>query len=288
MKSRMEKYYDENNRYVQKRTNRNSDLYKEISDSDLDDFSMTSNAKVIGENNSNNINIDRLKEILEKNYQRSNKRNRVNLAPKYDETPIELEETREYDINAILEKAREEKEINYERERLKKIRDTQYDILKNLNIDEEEERNKAANKKTKEELLNLINTITENELQKTKMDPLDLLSDLKGHENTTVLGAKEMTEAIQIANQEAETKEKLESLKKAKEELKEEMKDKMDDSFYTNSLSFTQSDFDDFNDLKEDVASNKIILRILIVLVAIAIIIGCIILLNNGLKLGLF
>ena len=288
MKSRMEKYYDENNRYVQKRTNRNSDLYKEIGDSDLDDFSMTSNAKVIGENNSNNINIDRLKEILEKNYQRSNKRNRVNLAPKYDETPIELEETREYDINAILEKAREEKEINYERERLKKIRDTQYDILKNLNIDEEEERNKAANKKTKEELLNLINTITENELQKTKMDPLDLLSDLKGHENTTVLGAKEMTEAIQIANQEAETKEKLESLKKAKEELKEEMKDKMDDSFYTNSLSFTQSDFDDFNDLKEDVASNKIILRILIVLVAIAIIIGCIILLNNGLKLGLF
>ncbi len=288
MKSRMEKYYDENNQYVQRRTSRNSDLYKEISNSDIDDFSMTSNAKVIGENDSNNINIDRLKEILEKNYQRANKRNRVNLAPNYEEIPIELEETREYDINAILEKAREEKEINYERERLKKIRDTQYDILKNLNLDEEEEKNKAAHKKTKEELLNLINTITENELQKTKMDPLDILSDLKGHENTTVLGAKEMTEAIQIANQEAETKEKLESLKKAKEELKAEMKDKMDDSFYTNSLSFTQSDFDDFNDLKEDVASNKIILRILIVLVAIAIIIGCVILLNNGLNLGLF
>ena len=58
--------------------------------------------------------------------------------------------------------------------------------------------------------------------------------------------------------------------------------------YLTNSLSFTQSDFDDFNDLKEDVASNKIILRILIVLVAIAIIIGCVILLNNGLNLGLF
>lgn len=283
MKSRMEKYYDANNEYIHKRTNKNSDLYKTIVNGELDDFNMTSNAKVIGENESNSINVDHLKEILEKNYQHTPRRSGVALAPVVEEEPIELEETREYDINAILEKAREEKEVNYERERLKKVRDTQYDILKNLDIEnEEEEENKAVNKKTKEELLDLINTIAVNEMQNTKMDPLDLLSDLKGSENTSVIGAKEMTEAIEIANKEAEEEEK----KKNKNSEKKE--NKVDESFYTNSLSFSQSDFDDFNDLKEDVASNKIILRILIIIMVIGMIVGTVILVNNILKLGLF
>ena len=47
MKSRMEKYYDENEQYIQKRTNRNSELYKEINNSELSDYNITSNAKVI-------------------------------------------------------------------------------------------------------------------------------------------------------------------------------------------------------------------------------------------------
>ena len=38
------------------------------------------------------------------------------------------------DINSILEAARQEKEVDYEEERLKKVRDTQYDILKNLEL----------------------------------------------------------------------------------------------------------------------------------------------------------
>ena len=43
-----------------------------------------------------------------------------------------------------------------------------------------------------------------------------------------------------------------------------------------------------FNDLKDDVASNRIIIRILIILVVIGIIVGTVILLNGVLKLGLF
>jgi len=177
-----------------------------------------------------------------------------------------------------LKEAREEKEVDYEKERLKKIRDTQYDILKNLDIKEENE-SKAADTKTKEELLNLINTITENELNKTKidneLDPLDILTDLKGDENTVVMGAQELTKTIQLEQNDS-----------PKKEL--DNNSKVEDSFYTNSLSFTQSDFDDFNDLKDDMASNKIVIKVLIVLVVIAIIIGTIVLLNGVLKLGLF
>lgn len=265
MKSRMEKYYDEDTKYIQKRTNRNSNLYKEMSQTELTDFNINNNAKVIGENESNYVNVDKLKEILEKNYHTGKKRSQVKLVPETEEEPIELEQTKEYDINAILEKAREEKEVNYEKERLKKVRDTQYDILKTLNIEEEKRENITTDSKTKEELLQLINTITENELQTSKLDPLDILTDLKGdNSNTVVMGAKETEQATP-----------------PKEE-------KIDDSFYTNSLSFTQSDFDDFNDLKEEVASNKIIIRILIVLLTIGIIVGMIIFLNGFLNLGLF
>lgn len=277
MKSRMEKYYDENETYIQKRTNKNSDLYKEISNNDLSEFNLTSNAKVIGENNSNSVNVDRLKEILEKNYHQTSTRSQIKLAEEVEEEPVEIEQTREYDINTILERARESKEVDYEKERLKRIRDTQYDILKNLDIHKEERENKAADSKTKEELLNLIHTITENELQKTKaeLDPLDLFTDLKGDENTMVMGAQELTKEIQNIPE--------------KESRKEEKKDeKIDNSFYTNSLSFTQSDFDDFNDLKDDVESNRIIIKVLIILVVIALIVGTIVLLNGILNLGLF
>lgn len=286
MKSRSEKYYDEDTKVYQSRTSRNSNLYKEINKSELNDFNIASNAKVIGENDSNSVNVDKLKEILEKNYHDIPKRREVKLVPDVEEPSLELEETKEYDINAILEKAREEKEVDYEKERLKKLRDTQYDILKNLNVEEEPRETKAAGDKTKEELLELINTITENEIHKTKLDPLDILTDLKGEDtNTMVMGANDTTEILKNLVAE-KNEEKIQEPKKTT--TSEEKKDKIDNSFYTNSLSFTQSDFDDFNDLKEDVESHKLLLHIIIIVITIAIIIGIVILLNSVLHLGLF
>ncbi|MCI8575401.1 MAG: hypothetical protein HFI09_02920 [Bacilli bacterium] len=288
MKSRSEKYYDEEKKVYQSRTSRNSNLYKEINKSEINDFNIASNAKVIGENDSNSVNVDKLKEILEKNYHDIPKRREVKLVPETEEPDLELEETREYDINAILEKAREEKEVDYEKERLKKLRDTQYDILKNLNIEEEPKETKAAGDKTKEELLELINTITENELHKTKLDPLDILTDLKGEDtNTMVMGANDTTEILKgLVEENNNEKESKETKKQIVSE--EKKNNKIDNSFYTNSLSFTQSDFDDFNDLKEDVESHKMLLHIIIIVITIAIIVGIIILLNSVLNLGLF
>lgn len=278
MRSRSEKYLDDNSQYTKSRTNRNSSLYKDINNSELDDYSLASNAKVIGENDSNYVNVDKIKEILEKNYHGLPKRREVKLVPEIEEKKIELEQTKEYDINAILEKAREEKEVNYEKERLKKVRDTQYDILKNLDFEEEKELEpKASDSKTKDELLELINTITENELQKTKLDPLDILSDLKGDENTMVLGAKEdLEESMKIFENEKETK---------SYETKEEPKNqKEDNSFYTGNLSFSDSDFDDFDDLKNDISSNRTMLIIIIVILILLAIAGTVIFINSSLN----
>lgn len=286
MKTRVDKYLEENKSYTPKRVSKNTKLYEEIKRGDLENLNIGSNAKIIAENDQQ-INLDKIKEILEKNYNETPKKRSM----KFDipeEEEIELEKTREYDINAILEQAREEKEVDYEKERLKKVRDTQYDILKNLEL---EAKNKAE-ERTKEELLDLINTINLNEVKKKQqnenegisekeekdLDPLDILSDLKGEENTVVAGAKEFTEEMKA----------FETNKwNTKELTKKEEEDSMDNSFYTNSMAFNKKDFADFEDLNDDKNGN-IVIKVLIVIVFLAIIAGLLIFLNEFLNLGWF
>ncbi len=153
------------------------------------------------------------------------------------------------------------------------------------------------------------------------MDPLDLLSDLKGDdENTRVMAAvnldedypdesetsisldellknKEIQEEAKKA-EEAEVEEEEEDTKEIPSKKNEEKKEleltknndivEKDDSFFTNSTKFSQSDFDDFEDLKDDMKASKIIIRILIILLVLAFIAGLVILANNYLDLGLF
>ena len=296
MKTRINKYYDDTPSFAPRRTAKNNELYEEIKKSEIENFDIGSNAKVIG-NNEAQIDINKLKDILEKNYQEVPKRRSLKLdIPEEEE--IEMEKTKEYDINAILEKAREEKEVDYQRERLKKVRDTQYDILKNLEGEQEEPKSKAADERTKEELLDLIQTINLNETQNktikalaeeekeeeieldedtdTELDPLDILNDLRGDENTVVAGAKEFENELKEAQE-----------KKEKEEIAEALDEDVDDSFYTSSMSFNKNDFADFSDLEESKAS-RILIKILIVIVFLAIIAGIVIFLNDFLNLGWF
>lgn len=301
---RMEKYGKENDNteFVPKRSVKNEDLYKNIDSEDLDNFRIESNARVIGESDSN-IDVERIKEILERNYQDIPKRSKISFEEESEPIEEVLERTREYDINTILEKAKEGKEVDYEKDRLKKIRDTQYNILKSLDLDEEEEKKeiKSSTTRTNEEILNLINTITENELIKTtgsdvqseivnitsELDPLDLLTDLKGNENTALLGAENFTKELEtIRNSDVEEEKNQVYIKNHLEQNTElESKTKIDDSFYTKNLMFEKDDFENlYDDEKEFPLWGKIIL----IIVVIAIIVGIIFFLNQFLHLGLF
>ena len=105
MKTRVDKNLNESEQYFPRRVSKNTQLYEEIKNSDLNNLEVATNAKVIGDNNAQ-IDINKIKEILEKNYQDPPKRRSV----KFDlpeEEEIELEKTREYDINTILEHARQ-------------------------------------------------------------------------------------------------------------------------------------------------------------------------------------
>ena len=119
MKTRMEKYYDEENNNVALREKKNMSLYENIDEYEVEDYKIEANATVL-DNNAKNIDVEKIKKILDTKYNRQPKRRSIVLEEEeYQEPDISLDETREYDINAILEKARNEKEVDYEKERLK-------------------------------------------------------------------------------------------------------------------------------------------------------------------------
>ena len=159
------------------------------------------------------------------------------------------------------------------------------------------------------------------------MDPLDLLSDLKGDdENTRVMGAINLDEDYPdesetsisldelLKNKEIQDEIQKEEEEKSEEEVEETSDEeeateeiettqeipseedntetqeivKTDTSFFTNSTQLSRSDFEEFEDLKNDMKISKIIIRLLVFLLVVAFIIGIVLLLNNYLDLGLF
>ena len=286
MKTRAGKYVEATKEVImpRKRTSKNVKLYEEIRNSAISDFDIGSNARVIGEQQAQ-MDIDKIREILEKNYQEPPKRHNIDIPVSEPET-LEMEDTLEYDINSILEKAHENKAVDsYEQERLKKVRDTQFDILKNLDLDND---SKSSEKKdTKEELMDLINTISLNEKQVNEiqeetgdLDPLDMFTDLKGDGDTVVAGFKE---EIRLAEEENDSVNKKMVETSEIDQAREEV---LDESFYSDDLGFSKSDFGSLGD--KDTSAVDVIIKILIVLVVIGIVAGIVLFLNEFLNLGWF
>ena len=329
MESRYNKYSSNDGEEVMTRTKKNRRLYHEINELEADSFDVNSNAVLLS-NNGTVIDIDKLKDMLDKKYrEKPRKSNPLATVDENEENQrINLDETRQYDINEILNKAREEKEDDYEVERLKKLRNTQVDILNELNIDnmkkveyedEEESEIKAVSDEEREKLKTLIDTInlTEETNAVKSIDPLDILSELKGDDDETKVegvsdftkeiirqakleAAKEIAEERKQAMKEQVLEEKKiegEKAKKELEDIEEETKEikkdgkegKIDKSFYTTSTMFKKGDFDDdFGDLKDEITATKVIVRILIIVVILAFIFGVVFLLNRILEWGLF
>ena len=230
MNTRENKY---SNNVGMSRVAKNDDLYKQINNSELDNFNVRSNATVIG-NQEREIDVEQIKKILDKRYNSAPKRRSIRIEERPHENIISDEPTKEYDLTKVLEKAKDEKVETYEENRAKKLRNTQYNILSNLNIEGEEKEEVKAT--PEENLMNLINTITINEAKKLEeknsnsndIDPLDILSDLKGDDDTQVYESME-TEVTKIT----EIKEKEKENNNQITEVKNKNQEKLDNSFYT-------------------------------------------------------
>ena len=174
----------------------------------------------------------------------------------------------------LLEKAKDEKVETYEENRAKKLRNTQYDILNNLNLDASDEEVKEEKKIDPEEnLMNLINTITINEAKKQEsknddVDPLDILTDLKGEDDTQVY------DSVTTVTKITEIKEK------EKEKIDNNKDNNIDNSFYTDNL-FKKKDFEEDSNDFVDEDKLSIGIKILIALVIIVFVVGLILFIKS-------
>ncbi len=301
MQSRMDKYNAENSTY-RSRTQKNRDLYESVRNSNLSAFDVNSNVSVI-EDNAKTVSISHVNELLDDIYKDNTPRRKsidISEIPTTEIVKEDIIDTREYDINAILEKARIGKNVDYNRERLKKVREAEKDILTNLDISRkinEENEYKAKRQKEEQELTDLINTITQIEkINKDKYDKessesLDLLSDL-ADDNTEEANDKITAQSENVLDEETIKQRIMQELIEKEPEKKEEIEKTLESSDEKiertlSKLNIDMDKYEDFSDVsKKDTVS--FIIKIIIFMIIIALIIGAVFILNNILGLGLF
>ncbi len=320
MQSRMDKYNDSNIAY-KSRTQRNQDLYENVKNSSLTDFDVNSNISVI-EEDAKSIDITKLGKILDKKYNDySPKRRSIDVPNVYEEPIIDqpLVDTKEYDINAILEKAKQGKNVDYNKERLKKVREAQYEILNNLDLElKKVEDAKRINERKAEEdtLMNLISTITQiesknkEEFKKKEAEAIGLFNEMHDEDksldrenNSDKLESKEEPVKIDKEPVKVDNSDKVSDVTKTQKEIrlvvidpekeqekKKESNDEKRDEHVEKTLSkldIDLSSYDDFSDISKN-DTGTIIIKVVIFVIIIALVIGAVYILNILLDLGLF
>ncbi len=274
----MRKY--EENVNTMSRTKRNSNIYSNLDMNDLSRIRTNNNVRVISEA-PKQIDIEKIKRYINsKNEEESERKRRVILdLPEEETTKVEETEPKDYDINTVLERAKESKEASYNSIRYRKINSNEYDILNKIKVVEEEYEKDPditgpINELNTEEktIVDLINDISKNKVSKKE----DLFSDLMGDNDNTVCTDPIVDEnkkndiALELENISIDInsigkplddltrelmieKAKLEDNTKDTPPFIEKIDDEVDDkskmtnidkSFFTNSLSFSKGDFE--------------------------------------------
>lgn len=265
------------------RTSRNQHIYSSNDLNELSRIKTNTNVSVISDAGKS-IDLDKIRNYLEThNESNDDKYKRISLElPKEEEVVIVRKEEKDYDIKSVLERAKENREIDYEIDRHRKINNTQIDILKSIKIREKtyEDEDVVApidELNTEEKtLVDLIQNIQGSPSQNKK----DLFDELMGDpEETAVLGQKDGTgslkEMLLDMTQNLENikependftqeinKEKMKMLNEVEDNEEDNNNDndiddeptikEVDKSFYTNSIMFDKKDFEGFDELEKE------------------------------------
>ncbi len=294
MNSRMERYNEDDGVISETRTSKNRNLYDTISNGDFSHIPTNSNFKVI-ETSGNNIDMEKIKKyIISMNQKPVPKRENLFTEIHEEEIKEEKVEPRDYDINSVLEKARQGREINYERDRYKRLHNTQYDILSQLKMYEKKEYEKEELEEFNTDertLIDLINTVT------IHKDDTGLLDELKGNTDDKAELVPPMKpdkvkedlkrEIIKEIEEDQKNKE-LEKTQELKNLKEKETVNAIDKSFYTNSMTFSKEDFEGFEELEKSVKKNNILVIISLIVLIISILGTMLVIANYVFNLGLF
>ncbi len=258
MKSRMERYYQlerrgPETRTSNKRTVKNRTLYNSI----YDDVEYSNIEGVADIDIKNEIDVKKIKELLKSKEEINNDRKKELIKKREarrKEDPVE--ENRTYDIRDILSKAKESRQdepsVN------KTLRNTQYDMLKNVDLNREIKRreNKFDEVEEKDDIDELVDTITSSKLLDDLADKelsLDLLDDLKSNDGENY-DTDENTSVRRVMDLDNDYK----NISKP-EEVKS---DKIDKSFFTSGISFDKEDFEQALNEEQTEEEGKILLKI--------------------------
>lgn len=292
----MERYKSDDTKELSSRVNKNNSLYEEIKNSDLSRVKSNDNVRVL-ESDGKTIDLTKIRKYLEENKRIDNTNKRRVIVPDdIKEEENKSENIKDYDINSVLENAKKDREIDYDRERYKKLKTEEYDILERLNKYEKEEiKFEKEDFNTEEKtLIDLINTVT------IHKGEVNLLEDLLTGDDEKTLPIEEerelsksninvgRTSEIPIINQVEDTNE-IERLERTKElvNLKEKTME-LDNSFYTSSMNFSKEDFEGFDELEKSVKKNSLLTVFLLIILIIFIIATLVIIANYVFELGLF
>ena len=257
---------------------------------------------------------------MNENEEEHKKRISIELPEEKEEVQQEKVE-KDYDINSVLERARDSRETDYELERHRKLNSNGYDILKSIKIKETDEDKTEpidelnTQEKTIVELIQNIQNKNDSKPKSIKEDTEDLFGELMGkNENTIVMAPIEddeknkenIKEALLDITKELEKIEepvnhtdslslKNEDNEKNDEENSEsvEYQEKTDSvvadkSFYTNSLSFNKTDFEGFEDLEKNQKKGNLFTKIAITLIILMLLATIFIILNFLLDWNIF
>ncbi len=259
MGSRMERYYKQPQTKTKRRTVANQDLYKKIYD--MSEYSNIEGIATIDK--ANEIDITKVKNMLKNREEYQKQKDLRSLIykeePKVEEKLIEeIEEDRIYDIGDVLLKAKQEKKEPTEKYR--SLGDTNYNILKSLKVrDEVDDYVESELEKTMTNT-RMLKKLNDNDLS------LDLLDDLKSN----TISLENTKTAIQQLLEQAKEEER--------KKVEQEKQTELDKSFFTSSLGFNKSDFEEIGKISSKRRKKNIFRKVALFASLVAITIGIIVL----------
>ena len=243
MDSRMDKYSSEE---TTSRSSRNKRLYEEL-------YSDTSYRNSVVLDDSKEIDIAKIKELIDREKRNEKRRATKPTTNIYDDLDVIKEEVNEkvYDINKVLQEAKSKRDILEEANEKRKIN---YNYKSRLDIERElEKTRKVYDKLLQEEteLLDIMNTLTNVPTTNNTNAYKDLTSEANKFKTGTV-EVKEITREV-------------EKVEEADDDSRE---------YSTNTFMFDKGDFISGDSLEEQLKGTNKFVKFLLFLLSVAIILG--------------
>lgn len=220
------------------RVDRNKTLYDDM-------YENTNYSNMVVIDDSNEIDINKIKEIIDREKKRETRQERNNFnKEEYDNIKEETKtDEKLYDINQVLRRAKENRNIIEDANEKRKFQNYKF----NDNIEEELNKTRKVYEnliKEEKELLNLMNTMTD---VSSNTIANEMFQDLTKDDNFTEV-LEDITENVGIKQIDKDTTE-----------------------YSTDTFMFNTKDFEDLDDLRDDVKRSSVFIKVLIILMVLAV-----------------